>query len=148
MSLKNSVGVVARRVPGEIYDYMSELHSSPFQRYMIAEINQHYKVDLVVMDGIRAFVSGGPESGEVAEPNMLLASTDRVAIDAVGVAILRTYGAVGKVSEGKVFDLDQIRHAADLGVGVSSANKIELIPLNEECLKDTERISDILMSDG
>ncbi len=148
LSLKNSVGIVARRVPGELHDYMSELHSSPFQRQMIAEINKHYKVDLVVMDGIRAFVSGGPESGEVADPNLLLASADRVAIDAVGVAILRTYGAVGKVSKGRVFDLDQIRHAADLGVGVSSATKIKLIPLNDECLNDVQRISKALLSDG
>jgi len=40
------------------------------------------------MDGIKAFISGGPEKGELIEPNLLLASEDRVAIDAVGVAIL------------------------------------------------------------
>jgi uncharacterized protein (DUF362 family) len=38
MSLKNSVGLVAKRVPGGIYDYMWELHGSPNQRKMIAEI--------------------------------------------------------------------------------------------------------------
>src|SRR3970040_91896 len=70
LSLKNSVGIVAKRVPGEVYDYMWELHTSPFQRQMIAEINRHYSVDVVLMDGIRAFVNGGPERGEVVEPNL------------------------------------------------------------------------------
>jgi len=37
LSLKNSVGLVAKRLPGGIYDYMWELHGSPFQRQMIAE---------------------------------------------------------------------------------------------------------------
>jgi uncharacterized protein (DUF362 family) len=46
MSLKNSVGLVAKKVPGGIYDYMWELHGSPFQRQMIAEINGHYNLDL------------------------------------------------------------------------------------------------------
>jgi len=59
MSLKNSVGLVAKQVPGEIYDYMMELHSSPYQRLMIAEINRFYNVDLIVMDAMKAFVKGG-----------------------------------------------------------------------------------------
>jgi uncharacterized protein (DUF362 family) len=40
LSLKNSVGLVAKTLPGNDYDYMRELHSSPFQRQMIAEINR------------------------------------------------------------------------------------------------------------
>jgi uncharacterized protein (DUF362 family) len=64
MSLKNSVGLVAKKVPGSLYDYMWELHSSPSQRKMIAEINSHCKADLIMMDGIQAFVDGGPEQGK------------------------------------------------------------------------------------
>jgi uncharacterized protein (DUF362 family) len=102
LSMKNSVGLVAKRVPSVMYDYMWELHSSPFQRQMIAEINQSYNLDFVLMDGIKAFVTGGPDLGKVVEPNLLLASHDRVAIDAVGVAILKLYGAKGKVGESDV----------------------------------------------
>ena len=36
-SLKNSVGLIAKRLPGTIYNYMWELHGSPYQRLMIAE---------------------------------------------------------------------------------------------------------------
>jgi uncharacterized protein (DUF362 family) len=148
LSLKNSVGVIAKRVPGELYDYMQELHTSPFQRQMMAEINTHYQVDVVLMDGIRAFISGGPERGELVEPNLMLASTDRVAIDAVGVAILRIYGAAGNVRKGRIFELDQIRRASELGVGIGSARAIRLKALNAECKEDLEKIERVLEADG
>lgn len=96
MSLKNSIGMVAKRVPGIMYDYMWELHSSPYQRLMIAEVNRFYKTDLIVMDAVKAFVNGGPERGKIVEPNLLLASKDRVAIDAVGVAILGAMDQLGR----------------------------------------------------
>jgi uncharacterized protein (DUF362 family) len=144
LSLKNSVGLVAKRVPGGMYDYMWELHGSPYQRRMIAEINQHYKVDVVVMDGIKAFVTGGPESGKVVDPQLLLASRDRVAIDAVGVSILKLHGVKGKVGEVDVFGQDQLKRAAELGLGVRSPDEIQLTPLNDEAKADAEQIEEAL----
>jgi uncharacterized protein (DUF362 family) len=148
LSLKNSVGLVAKKVPGGVYDYMWELHSSPFQRQMIAEINKHYNVDIVVMDAIKAFVTGGPERGDVVEPNLLLASRDRVAIDAVGVAVLRMFGGNGHIANGNIFELDQIRRAAELSVGVKSAEEIRLTPLSEESREEANKIERILRSGG
>ena len=144
LSLKNSVGLVAKKVPDGNYDYMWELHGSPFQRQMIAEINSHYKVDLVLMDGIKAFVTGGPDKGIEVEPELLLASNDRVAIDAVGVAILKMYGAKGKVGKADVFMQDQLKRAAELGFGVKSPNEIKLIALNNESQADIEKIEQVL----
>lgn len=148
LSLKNSVGLVAKRVPGEVYDYMWELHTSPFQRHMIAEINKKYDVDVILMDGIRAFITGGPERGDLVEPNLLLASKDRVALDAVGVALLRIYGATGNVGKDKIFELDQIRRAAELGIGVGSASQIKLKALNAEAQEDVKQINKVLVADG
>jgi uncharacterized protein (DUF362 family) len=144
LSLKNSVGLVAKKVPGSMYDYMWELHGSPFQRQMIAEINSHYSLDFVLMDGIKAFVTGGPDIGKVVEPGLLLASQDRVAIDAVGVAILKMYGAKGKVGETDVFGQDQIKRAVELGFGVKSPDEIRLTPLNSESKADIEHIAQVL----
>lgn len=144
LSLKNSVGLVAKKVPGGMYDYMWELHGSPFQRQMIAEINSHYKVDAIVMDGIKAFVSGGPESGRVVEPGLLLASRDRVAIDAVGVAVLKLYGAKGKVGEAPVFEQDQLKRASELSLGVQSPKEIQLTALNDEAKGDADQIKGVL----
>jgi len=128
MSLKNTVGMVARFSPKDGYDYMIELHSSPHQRAMIAELNTFYDPALIVLDALEAFISGGPEVGTKASPGVILASQDRVALDAVGVAILRLYGAKGIVAEGKIFEEDQIRRAVELGLGAGSPERIELIP--------------------
>jgi uncharacterized protein (DUF362 family) len=144
LSLKNSVGLVAKKVPGGMYDYMWELHSSPNQRKMIAEVNNNYTVDFVLMDGIKAFVTGGPDRGTLVEPNLLLASHDRVAIDAVGVTILKLYGAKGKVSEATVFEQDQLKRAAELGFGVKSTAEISLTPLNSESRDEAEKIEQVL----
>lgn len=144
LSLKNSVGLVAKRLHGGIYNYMAELHMSPNQRKMIAEINNHYDVDFVIMDAIKAFLNKGPETGKIAEPNLLLASDDRVAIDAVGVAILRNYGVETNIAKGPIFELDQIKRAAKLGIGVKSPDEIELIPLNDEAELDVGNIEKIL----
>lgn len=127
LALKNSVGLVAKFLPGDSHNYMAELHSSPHQRKMIADLNAAYRTDLVVLDGLEAFTKGGPELGELARPGVFLASTDRVAIDAVGVAILRHLGTTSEVSQGSIFSQEQIARAVELGVGVASPQQIEIV---------------------
>ncbi len=144
LSLKNSVGIVAKRLPGSIYDYMWELHATPNQRRKIAEVNAHYNVDIVLMDALEAFTDGGPDKGKLVEPGLMLASTDRVAIDAVGVATLRKFGTTRNVAEGRIFDLAQIGRAAEIGVGVGSADEIKVVPLNVWSSKIAEELQEIL----
>lgn len=127
LSLKNSVGLAAKRVPGDSYNYMSELHSSPHQRRMISEINAAYHPALIVLDGVDAFVTGGPDRGKQVNAQVILAGTDRIAIDAVGVALLRYYGTTPEVSKGKVFDQEQIARAVELGLGITGPDQIELV---------------------
>ena len=57
LSLKNSVGLAAKNIPGNAHDFMRELHASPHQRRMIAEINAAYRPELIVLDGVEAFVT-------------------------------------------------------------------------------------------
>ncbi len=128
LSLKNSVGLVPPGLgPGGEYPYMNELHSSPYQRQMIAEINAAYATDLIVMDGVEAFVEGGPHVGKRVRAEVMLAGRDRVAIDAVGVAVLRQLGTTPEVSRGKIFEQEQIKRAAELGLGVTAADQIEIV---------------------
>lgn len=143
MSLKNSVGMVAG---SDGHDYMSELHRSPNQRKMIAEINTAYEPDFVIMDGIKGFSRGGPASGTLIEPGVMLASSDRIALDAVGVATLRTYGTTNEVSQGSVFQQDQIARAVELGLGVSSPQDIELVPVNEEAQSYCDKVEEKLLA--
>lgn len=144
LSLKNSVGIVAKKIPEETYDYMQELHTSSHQRHMIAEINRYYDVDLVIMDATKAFINMGPEQGEIVEPNLILASNDRIAIDMIGVAIMRSYGSTKNVMKGKISELDQIRRAMELGIGVKSPSKIQITPLTKENQETTENIRKII----
>jgi uncharacterized protein (DUF362 family) len=148
MSLKNSVGLIASRPKGSSYDYMRELHTSPYQRLMIAEINKFYKTNLILMDATQGFSQGGPDQGVLIKPGLLLASTDRVAIDAVGVALLRSYGTTPEVMKGRIFEQEQIATAATLGVGVESAEKIELVPQDEHSQKAAEAIRKVLDKQG
>lgn len=127
LSLKNGVGLAAKTLPGEGYNYMNELHSSPLQRTLIAEINAAFAPVLVVIDGVEAFVTGGPDKGEMVAANVVLAGSDRVALDAVGVAILRHFGTTAEVSAGPIFEQEQIARAVALGLGASNPADIELV---------------------
>ena len=99
MSLKLGVGILPAL-------HMQELHNSPIINSMIAEINLAYKPDLIIMDGVDTFINGGPSSGTRVAGNIFVAGTDRIAVDAVGTAILKDLGSprVG----GKIFDLEQM----------------------------------------
>jgi len=142
MSLKLHVGVVPTTRHG--YAYMSELHSSPHQRKLIAEINAPFSPALVVLDGIDAFVDGGPMIGKRAKGNVFLASTDRVAIDAVGVAILKALGSNDPIMKQKIFEQEQIARAAQIGLGASSPAEIDLFAANDQSRELRDRIVGIL----
>jgi uncharacterized protein (DUF362 family) len=131
------------------YDYnMHELHTSPFQRLMIAEINKFYKTDLILMDAAQGFSQGGTRQGTLIKPGLLLASANRVAIDAVGVALLRLFGTTHEAMNGRIFEQEQIAHAANLGVGVDTADKIELVPHDEHSQRSAVEIQELLDTQG
>jgi uncharacterized protein (DUF362 family) len=142
LSLKLHVGVVPTSRHG--YEYMRELHSSPHQRKMIAEINQPFKPALVILDAMEAFVDGGPMTGKRVEANMLLASADRVAIDAVGVAMLKYLGSNDAIMKKKIFEQEQIARAVELGLGASSPEGIEFFSIDEKSREDQNGIREIL----
>jgi len=142
MSLKLHVGVVPTSRHG--YDYMRQLHSSPHQRKMIAEINEPFTPSLVILDGVDAFVDGGPATGTRARGEVFLASTDRVAVDAVGVAVLKALGSNRSIMEPKVFEQEQIARAVELELGASSPSGIEVTPADERSQDYRDRVVEIL----
>jgi uncharacterized protein (DUF362 family) len=144
LSLKLHVGVVPTFRHG--YQYMGELHQSVYQQEMIAEINQPFSPDIIVLDGIDAFTDGGPATGKRDKGNIFLASTDRVSIDAVGVAVLKTLGSNSAIMKRKIFDQRQIARASDLGIGVSSASEIDIIPADQESMEFSAEVAQILLA--
>lgn len=71
-------------------------HFSHLQQ-KLAEVSLCWQPNLIIMDGRKAFVSGGPTEGQLAEPGLLLASGDPVAIDIEAMKILLAYGARNKL---------------------------------------------------
>ncbi|NWG12779.1 MAG: DUF362 domain-containing protein [Acidobacteria bacterium] len=126
--IKNALGVVSKDSHiGEDHNFMAELHNSPDQRLMIAEASAVFRPKFTVMDAIQVFISEGPERGEVAEPRVVAASRDRVALDAAGLAILRLYSARIPGSRRNIFELEQIHRAGELGIGVKDPDLVRFV---------------------
>lgn len=142
MSLKLSVGIIPRRG----YNYMGELHSSPNMRKMIAEINQVYSPSLVVMDAMEVFTDGGPDSGERKEAGLILAGKDRVALDATGVAVLKSLGSNDRIMEREIFEQEQIKRASELGLGVDGPENIEIITPDSKSEEKAKELMGILVN--
>ena len=88
-ALKLAVGLMH---PGE----RRALHARHLEE-KVAEISLFRQPDLIIMDGRKAFVSGGPDKGELVEPGILLASGDLVATDVEAMKVLLTYKARNKL---------------------------------------------------
>jgi uncharacterized protein (DUF362 family) len=145
MSLKNTVGMVAKYGGRGTYNYMTELHNSPNQRLMIAEANTAYSPVLILMDGVEAFIDRGPEVGTKVWGEAIIAGTDRVAVDAAGLALLRLLGYKGIAAQGSIFGQDQIRRAVELGLGVASPDKIRLLTPDGESQAYAAQVGDLLL---
>lgn len=90
------------------------LHARHLQE-KIAELNTLFNPDLVIMDARNCFITDGPSYGKVEEPNFVLASKGRVAIDIEGVKIIQSYK--GNSLQGiKPEELPQIKYARELGI--------------------------------
>ena len=93
---------------------------------MIAETGLAVNPSLIVMDGTKAFISGGPARGNEVEPNLIVASRDRIANDVTGLAILKKYGTEDRIQQKSVWEQVQIKRAVELGMGAKELSQIEL----------------------
>lgn len=143
MSLKLSVGLT----PKSIRRGMHALQST-HMRKMIAELNLGYKPDLIVLDGIRAFTDGGPSQGTVKQGNVFIGGTDRIAVDAVGLAVLKDLGSNAAIMNRDIFKQEQIQRAVELGLGIGSPDRIELITADEPSQIYAEKLREILDESG
>ncbi len=93
----------------------------PMELKMV-EIASPVVPDLIIMDGRKSFVTGGPDVGEIADPEVILASGDRLAIDVEGVKILQSYPRENLINM-PVWEIPSIQRAVELGLGASSEEK-------------------------
>jgi uncharacterized protein (DUF362 family) len=125
MSLKLSVGLSPKPI-------RRTMHRSPDMRRMIAELNTGYKPQLIVLDGVAAFTDGGPSRGELKPGNVMIAGDDRVAVDAVGLAMLKHLGANEAIMSRGIFQQEQIARAVELGLGAPGPDSIEIVTADAE----------------
>jgi uncharacterized protein (DUF362 family) len=117
MSLKLTVGLTH---PVD----MQHLHADralgktdePMELKMV-EIGLPVSPDLIIMDGRKSFVTGGPDNGEIVEPNVILASGDRLANDVEGLKILQSYPRKNEIQM-PIWEISSIQRAVELGLGV------------------------------
>jgi uncharacterized protein (DUF362 family) len=119
MSLKLTVGLTH---PVDMQfmhaDYDQGKTDEPMYLKMI-ELSLPVGPDLIIMDGRKSFVTGGPDNGELVEPEVILASGDRIALDVEGVKILQSYPRDNLIKT-PVWEMPIIRRAIELGLGAKS----------------------------
>jgi uncharacterized protein (DUF362 family) len=106
----------------------------------IALLNQSFRPLICVLDALTALVNGGPEGvgadRVVTTPRLVMASRDRVALDAAGISLIKhelTRTPVPTPDEmhaytttTRAWSSHQIRHAIERGLGVGSPADVEL----------------------
>jgi uncharacterized protein (DUF362 family) len=119
MALKLSVGILHRADRGGQLHNFNHIFTGP----QAAEINLPFQPDLVIMDGRRSFIAGGPSHGQMVKPGFILASGDQVANDVMGIKILQEwYPFVQNKITMDAWHVNQIAQAVKLGIGYAKSN--------------------------
>ena len=114
--------------------FMHPLERFPLHReYLqekVAEINLALQPDLFVMDGRTAMITGGPDHGLTAPGNTLLVGENPVAVDAEAYRLLYSLKKKNNCLEEfteNPFDLLQLSHALEMGIGGSPWNGCRIL---------------------
>lgn len=91
----------------------------------LVDLNLVVHPSLIIMDGRKCFITGGPFSGEVREPNVILASGDRIAMDVESIKVIGSFE--GAKLKDDPWSYTQIRHAVKLGLGVKSSQEYKVM---------------------
>jgi uncharacterized protein (DUF362 family) len=92
----------------------------------IAELNLGIRPAMNILDGTRSFVFGGPSQGDTADPKLIVASTDRIAADATGVAVLKSMGTEPRLQNRSIWSNPFLRHGIKIGLGIGSPDQLVL----------------------
>lgn len=116
LSLKLAVGFMK---PSE----RMTLHARHLEE-KIADLNLVVHPDLIIMDGRNCFISGGPACGELRDPNVVLASGDRIATDVESLKVIESFEGSSLTED--PWSYTQIRRAVELGIGVKTSDDYDV----------------------
>lgn len=135
ISLKNFIGA--------IHPQQRPYFIAPdFWDEVIAELNAAYTPHLIILDGTKIFIKGGPTRGTVAAPNLIVVTGDRIAADVVGLSIIRAFGGWERLNSMDVWEQRQIKRAIELHLGVSNPSELKIV---SKCLGADKTDFDKLM---
>ncbi|MBD3312334.1 DUF362 domain-containing protein [archaeon] len=118
LSLKNLMGCLHMRT-------RMRMHARLLKQ-RIGEFNKALTPVLNIIDGTKCFIDGGPDTGELRKPGVIMASRDRVALDVACVKKLKKLGSKS-LKELNPWSHPQIKHAVKHGLGVKQDKDIKLI---------------------
>jgi uncharacterized protein (DUF362 family) len=139
LSLKLAVGVTNKSL-------MRELHGArqTHMRRMIAEVHQAFTPQVILLDGVDAFTDGGPSRGTLVKAGVIIAGTDRIAVDAVGLAVLKQLGSNSAIMDTKIFEQEQLQRAVELKLGIAKPRQIKIVTGDEESRRYADLLTPIL----
>ena len=137
MGMKNIIGLVNpadRQRTGNLDVHVTSGNKLYRQ---IAQLNEHITPSLTLLDCWKAIIRGGPTPGSASSAGgglpsedgnlTAVASTDRIAADVTGLAILKTVAVAGeRVHSYGVWDNPQIAEAVASGVGITGLDQYEV----------------------
>jgi len=91
----------------------------------IADLNLIVHPSLIIMDGRKCFINGGPAYGELRNPNVIFASGDRIAIDVEALKIIESFEGANLKDD--PWSYTQIRRATELGIGVKKEDEYAVV---------------------
>lgn len=118
ISLKHSVGCVRPR-------HRARLHFGGHFEERVAELALPVTPSLVIVDGRLCYTRGGPCYGVTRRANVLLAGSDRVALDVQGMREVQRIP--GNALSRDPWSYRQLRHALALGLGARCDAEIALV---------------------
>jgi uncharacterized protein (DUF362 family) len=122
--LKLSVGMLYRPTARSAHTF-----NHLFVAQSATEINLPVRPDLIIMDGRRSFISGGPSHGELVKPGMIVVSGDQVACDVTGINILQEW--YPNLAQNKItmypWYQKQIRQAVKVGVDMQKGGRPQAV---------------------
>lgn len=135
MALKISLGLV--HADDRARDGNLKSHNTSVLYKQIAQVNKGFTPSLIVQDGYKAVTSGGPTVGDtppgapsswrdnaVGNPKIFIVSTDRIAADVGGIAVLQTVCKdYEKVTQTAPFENPQIKAAIAAGLGIAGPDE-------------------------
>jgi uncharacterized protein (DUF362 family) len=134
MALKNTIGVIN-------YDSRPLMHAAPGPTFwrMIAELNLVRQPDFILLDGWKAMVTGGPFSGGVKEPHIIIGTRDVLAADAVGLALLKHLGTENRIHTQSVWEQPVLKHGVELNLGAKSRDEIDIVSEGVEEIEEIKK---------